>query len=352
MTNMEVIIQLRGTPMRSVPPALISLSTLPLAFTGPAPLHAQVPVKEWPVPYANSRPRDPYVDGQNRIWFVGQTGNYIAYLDPRSGTFRRYEIESGTLPHNLVVDKNDMVWYAGNGNGHIGRLDPKTGKITRYPIPNREAQDPHTLVFDKKGDIWFTVQSGNFVGRLSTSTGKYDLIEVATPNARPYGIAVDSKGRPWFNEFGSDKLATVDPNSLKIREYKLPNEKSRGRRIAITSDDRVWYVDYTRGFLGRLDPTSGQFKEWALPGGATALPYAMAADDRDRLWVVETGPQPNRLVGFDSKTEKFFGTTSIPSGGGTVRHMVFDKRSGQIWFGTDNNTVGRAEVSTKDDLSS
>ena len=70
----------------------------------------------------------------------------------------------------------------------------------------------------------------------------------------------------------------------------------------------------------------------------------MAVDDKDRLWMVETGSQPNRLVGFDPKTEKFFGITPIPSGGGTVRHMMFDKQSGQIWFGTDNNTIGRAEV--------
>jgi hypothetical protein len=32
--------------------------------------------------------------------------------------------------------------------------------------------------------------------------------------------------------------------------------------------------------------------------------------------------------------------------------MMFDGRSGQIWFGTDNNTIGRAEVSDKLDLSS
>jgi virginiamycin B lyase len=104
-------------------------------------------------------------------------------------------------------------------------------------------------------------------------------------------------------------------------------------------------VDYTRGYLGRLDPATGQFKEWALPGGVTSLPYAMAVDSKDRLWMVETGSQPNRLVGFDPKQEKFFGLTPIPSGGGTVRHMVFDERSGQIWFGTDNNTIGRAQVS-------
>lgn len=330
--------------MRSIIAAALLLSPVLPGFASSTPLAAQVPVKEWPVPYADTRPRDPYVDGQNRVWFVGQTGNYIAYLDPRSGDFRRYELEKGALPHNLIVDQKGMVWYAGNGNGHIGKLDPATGKITKYPMPNRDARDPHTLIFDQMGDIWFTIQNGNFVGRLATGSGKVDLIEVATANARPYGIEVDSKGRPWFNEFGSDKIATIDPATLKIREYQLPNGRSRTRRIAITSDDRVWYVDYTRGFLGRLDPASGQFKEWALPGGGTSLPYAMAVDSKDRLWMVETGPQPNRLVGFDPGKEKFFGLTPIPSGGGSVRHMVFDKRSGQIWFGTDNNTIGRAVV--------
>jgi virginiamycin B lyase len=315
-------------------------------------LTAQVPIKEWPVPYPNSRPRDPYVDSQNRVWFVGQVGNYIAYLDPRSGKFHRYEIEKGTLPHNLIVDRSDIVWYAGNGNGHIGRLDPKTGKITRYAMPDSGARDPHTLVFDQQGDIWFTVQNGNFVGRLATKTGKVDLIRVPTPSARPYGIKVDSKGRPWFNEFGSDKIATVDPNTLKVREFQLPHQNSRGRRMAITSDDRIWYVDYTRGYLGRFDPGSGEFKEWALPGGPAALPYAMASDAQDRIWLVETGVQPNRLVGFDPKTGKFFGITAIPGGGGTIRHMMFDQSSGQLWFGTDNNTIGRAEVSRIHDLSS
>jgi virginiamycin B lyase len=324
--------------------AIIAAAGLTAAVLPAAELAAQIPIKEWPVPYANSRPRDPYVDGQKRVWFVGQVGNYIAYLDPANGKFKRYEIEDGALPHNLIVDKKDMVWYAGNGNGHIGKLDPASGKITRYPLPD-EVRDPHTLIADGKDNIWFTAQQSNYVGRLNTKTGKVDVARVPSPNARPYGIEVDSKGRPWFNEFGNEKIATVDPATLKITEYSMPNERSRGRRIAITSDDKIWYVDYTRGYLGRFDPGSKQFKEWALPGGAGALPYAMSLDDKDRLWVVETGSQPNRFVGFDPKTEKFFGITPVPSGGGTVRHMMFDEKTGQIWFGTDNNTIGRAEVS-------
>src|SRR5918997_63484 len=117
--------------MRSTLAAILVLS----AFGSANDLAAQVPIKEWPVPYAGSRPRDPDVDSRNRVWFVGQVGNYIAYLDPKTGNFRRYELEDGALPHNLVVDQQDMVWYAGNGNGHIGKLDPATGKITKYPIP-------------------------------------------------------------------------------------------------------------------------------------------------------------------------------------------------------------------------
>src|ERR687896_409661 len=111
--------------MRSLFSSGLTLLALNFGFTTPDPLAGQVAIKEWPVPYANSRPRDPYIDSQNRVWFVGQVGNYI-------------------------VDKKDMVWYAGNGNGHIGKLVPATGKITRYPMPNPEARDPHTLIADQK----------------------------------------------------------------------------------------------------------------------------------------------------------------------------------------------------------
>src|SRR5215212_7572016 len=106
-------------------PVLAALVTLGAA---PMTLAAQpAEIREWTVPWEGTRPRDPYVDGQGRVWFVGQGGNYVAYLEPRSGQFRRYELEDGALPHNLVVAPDAAVWYAGNGNGHIGRLDPATG---------------------------------------------------------------------------------------------------------------------------------------------------------------------------------------------------------------------------------
>ena len=329
----------------------LALATLPLttlsllaSFTEANTANVRVEIKEWKVPWAETRPRDPYVDPQGHVWFVGQRGDYVARLEPETGGFKRFDLESGTGPHNNIVDRGGFVWYAGNLNGHIGRLDPKSGRITKYVMPDPDVRDPHTLVFDGNGDIWFTAQRSNFIGKLMTKTGNIRVIRLPTPRARPYGIAVDSKNRPWFNEFGTNKIGTVNPTTMQLNEYTLPRKEARSRRLAVTSVGIVWYVDYARGFLGRLDPATAEIKEWPVPGGDDASPYAMTIDNQDRLWFVETGLEPNRLVGFDQKTQKFFSITEIESGGGSVRNMVFHEPSRQIWFGTDRNTIGRAQV--------
>jgi len=310
-----------------------------------------VKITEFLVPYPESRPRDAYIDQRSRVWFVGQAGNYIAYMDQSSGQFKRYELDAGVHPHNLIVDKQGMVWYAGNRAAHIGKLDPATGQVTKYPMPDPEARDPHTLIFDSKDNIWFTLQGANMVGRLNMTTGKIDLVKMTTPRGRPYGIMVDASDVPWFCIFGSNKMGTIDPQTMALKEYPLPNERTRPRRLALTTDGMVWYVDYTRGYLGRLDPKTGAVKEWANPSGAQSLPYAMTMDTEDRIWFVETGVQPNLLVGFDPKTEKFFSKTPVlPSGAGTVRHMVYHSPTRTIWFGTDTNFLGKAVIPKSEEM--
>jgi virginiamycin B lyase len=212
-------------------------------------------------------------------------------------------------------------------------------------MPDPAAKDPHTLVFDRTGkDIWFTVQGGGFVGRLTMATGKVDLVKIPSEGSRPYGIWMDSKNRPWFNEFGVPKIGMIEPSTLALKEYDLPNERARGRRIAITSDDIVWYVDYSRGFLGRLDPATGKVEEWATPGGANSLPYMLTADNKDRLWFSETGMQPVRIVGFDPRSKTFVPPIAVPSGGLNVRYAIYNGASNAIWFGTDANTIARAQL--------
>jgi virginiamycin B lyase len=319
--------------------ASLALAAIPLAAQETAP-----DFNEWNIPWERTRPRDPYVGADGRIWFVGQAGHYVAVLDPATSALRRYELDPGTGPHNVIVGADGMVWYSGNLTGHIGRLDPRDGSITRFPMPDPAARDPHTMVFDAHGDIWFTVQNGNFIGKLTVASGEVRLVRARTARSRPYGILLDPAGRPWVVLFGTNRIATVDPASFELTEYELPRAAARPRRLAITTDGAIWYGDYAAGMLGRFDPATREIREWPLPGGATSRPYAMASDADGRVWLVETGAQPNRFVAFDSRSLRWVSNAPVPSGGGTVRHMVFDPARRMIWFGADAGTIGRAVV--------
>ena len=303
-----------------------------------------VQIDEWPVPWSNSRPRDPFAESADSVWFVGQAGHYLGHLDVNSGKMRQVSLPDKAGPHNLIVDADGVVWYAGNLKGYIGRYDPGDGNIEKIPMPDPAAGDPHTLIFGADGDIWFTVQHNNFVGRLSVADRSIDLVKVPTARARPYGIAIAPNGIVWVVLFGSNKLASIDPKSLVLTEHALPREDARPRRVEVSTDGRVWYVDYAQGYLGAFVPDKTTFQEWRLPSGAASRPYGMEIDSRDRIWVVETGVKPNRFVGFDPLSEQFIGDAPVPSGGGTVRHMHYHEPSNTVWFGTDTNTVGRAQL--------
>ncbi len=296
------------------------------------------------VPWENTRPRDPDVAPDGNIWFVGQGGDYISRYDTGSGEFSKFDLPDGAAPHNLIVDPDGSIWYAGNKQGYIGHMDQHTGSVKKISMPDPAVKDPHTLVFDGRGNIWFTAQNANIVGRLNMATEKVDIVHVPTKRARPYGIKLDPDDRPWIVLVGSYKLFTVDPQTLAGREIDLPRKDARPRRVELTSDGRVWYVDYAKGYLGAYNPASGAITEWRTPGEENSGPYAMAVDSQDRLWFVETWQKPNRFVGFDPETQAFFSSAPIESGGGSVRHMVFDSKRNAIWFGTDTNYLGRADL--------
>ncbi len=217
---------------------LIPLAVLALGLPG-TPLAAvqtqQIEIAEWAVPWAESRPRDPYVAPDGKVWFVGQRTHYAAWLDRETGEFKQFPLSDGTGPHNLVVDDDGVVFYSGNLVGNIGKLDPETGDIERFRMPDSAARDPHTLVFGGNDDLWFTVQGGNFVGHFVPESGDVHLVkapEVASgrgASSRPYGIKMDSKNHPWIALFNTNQIATVDPETMELTAFALPDERTRPR---------------------------------------------------------------------------------------------------------------------------
>lgn len=326
-----------------------ALRVASLALVAAASLFGQdnpLEPKEWNAPWADKgRTRDPILARDGKVWFVGQTTNYVAYLNPTNGEFKRYSIDAGTNPHNINLDERGGVWFTGNRNGRIVQLIPETGELKTHMIPD-SVRDPHTMIWGKDGIAWFTAQNAGKVGRFDRATGQFKLWNTGE-RTRPYGVVMDSKNQPWFDLFGTNKIGTIDTKTMEFKSFAVPNERARPRRIAVTSDDMVWYGDYNRGTLGKLDPTTGKVEEWVMPDGAGSLPYAMTVDDQDRLWLAAVGVQPNMLHAFDPKTQQWVASIPITSNGAaqnTIRHMTFDKTTKQIWFGTDAGTIGGMKV--------
>jgi len=316
-----------------------------LALAAPGTAVAQpVAISEWAVPWSRSEPRDTFVDAGGRVWFTGQRGDLIGNLTPETGSFSRYDLAPGTGPVGIVVDAGGVIWYAAGDDRHVGRLDPATARITEIGMPEREARDPEVLVADGEGRLWFTMPRGNFVGRLATATNAVDLVELPERRLEPQGIAIDSRGVPWIAAAGDNRLIRVDPRALTVTLIELPEGKARPRGIGVTSDGRVWWGDYERGALGVFDPADGAFAEWPMPAGEDSRPDGLAIDRHDRVWIAETGVEPNRLVGFDPATGRFFSETEIPSGGDGVPSLHYYEDAGEVWFATGTHYIGRAVV--------
>jgi virginiamycin B lyase len=331
--------RMEGFVMRNLWLVLIATSLLT------APSHAAaVEIREWPVPWEQTRPRDPSVAPDGRVWFVGQEGNYLARFDPGDGSFKRIDLPDDTKPHTVVVDPQGQPWVAGNGNGTILRYSAEGALEQTWTVPAdglADRPDPHTFAFDGKGGLWFTLQRANAIGHLDPARDKFRIARVPTAQASPYGIVATPHGDAWAVLFGVGKLARITREPFALTEVALPRPLARPRRLGLDPQGRVWYVDFAGGRLGRHDPRDGKTQEWPAPSSPSA-PYAMAIDGKGRPWFFETAPQPNQLQGFDPATERYLGASPVPGGAGTVRHMEYDRARNSLWFGTDRNTLGQA----------
>ncbi|MBE0459241.1 cytochrome C [Pseudoalteromonas sp. KG3] len=279
--------------------------------------------KYWQVPTLGQRARDP-VQGENGIiWWVGQWGNILGRLNPKTGDMKEYTLPSGTYAHSVSLDKNQTPWFLGNKNGTVGYLDLATEQFKVYKMPDNKARDPHTGVFDDAGTFWFTLQHSNMIGKLNPHSDDIKLVTLPTAGSRPYGIKLDSNGTPWVSCNGSNCLIKVDKSSMKLTEIKLPGANTHTRRLAITPDDMVFYVNSGLGKLGRYNPKTAKITQWDNPSGEDSHPYAIEYAD-NAIWFNESAKRPETLVRFDLATETMQ-SWQIPSKegvySGLIRHM-------------------------------
>jgi virginiamycin B lyase len=313
----------------------------------PLPDARATEIREWPVPWENTRPRDPSVAPDGRVWFVGQTGNYLAVFDPTTQKFDRYDLPPRTAPHTVVVDTEGQPWVAGNGNGTVLRYGPDGTLRQTYAVPEHpllNVRDPHTIAFDGKGGLWFTMQAGNAIAHLDVKSGAIRVARVASADARPYGIVATPDGNAWAVLFGTNKLARIERDGMKITEVELP------RAACAPAPPRPRCQG--RGLVRRLRrglPRPARSRHGQDRGMARALEAVGAVCHGDRRQgphtVLRDHAEPEPAADLRPRDQAVRYATPVQTKGeGAVRHMEFDAKRNSLWFGTDRNTLGQAKL--------
>lgn len=146
------------------------------------------------------------------------TGNYIDRFDPKTKTYKRYQIPlPGYGPRGIDATTDGLLWFA-TGSGHLGRFDPATERFTYWetPGPKIKGTGKETGSADFHYYIW--------VDQFNTLGLGEDMVVATGTN--------------------SDSLLVFDPSTEKFTVLRTPSPVGM----------------FTRGLDGRIDDPAAGWK--------------------------------------------------------------------------------------------
>lgn len=115
-------------------------------------------------PPTKGKPQRLQVDSDGTIWFSERVGNKIGHFDPKTGTFKEFDLPGPSAsPYAIGIDRNQMVWYSSHEQDTLNRLDPRTGDVIEYPFPHAEISMREFFV-DSQGRMWYASSDNNKIG--------------------------------------------------------------------------------------------------------------------------------------------------------------------------------------------
>lgn len=175
-------------------------------------------------------------------------------------------------PQGVVADHDDNIWIANCGNDTVTQY--LNGNPNAYRgLGNLGIEKPFDIALNKKGQAFVTGNGNKAVAMLNpdgTPTGRSPITGGGLN--RPMGIAADIQGNMWI------------ANSAAVN---VPCPKGGTRSVGTGSV-----------VLIRSD---GQIAPHPFTGGGLTMPWGIAVDGNDNVWVANfKGQRVSELCGFET----------------------------------------------------
>jgi streptogramin lyase/cytochrome c2 len=154
----------------------------------------------WDVPILRSRPYGITLDHNEKVWFAEYHNSSVASFDPKSETFRNYQITDAgpTNLRRLAADADNMIWAVtwgsqGMQDGALYRLNPETEAVAKYPL-NIPYANPYDVAPDEQGHLW--VATDNYLVRFDPETEEFTNFPLLTRSDVPR-LSITAEGTVW-----------------------------------------------------------------------------------------------------------------------------------------------------------
>ena len=206
---------------------------------------APVQIREWQVPWPDTRPRDPAVAPDGRIWFTMQRGNAIGRIDMVSGAIRVIPVPSrGALPYGILADDDGRAWAVLLGSNRLATVTPETHELAEIELPRAQARLRRVGLTDD-GRVWYGDFTQGYIGAYDPADGVFEEWKTPSDRSGPYAMTTDDRGRVWFVETGPQPnlLQGFDPASGKfLPATAIPSDGRSVRHMVFDPNTRsLWF---------------------------------------------------------------------------------------------------------------
>ncbi|RIA10578.1 signal transduction histidine kinase [Flavobacteriaceae bacterium MAR_2010_72] len=287
-----------------------------------------------------------YIDKQNRLWIVTNSGNLELY-QPATDDFKTI---SNIKNVSTLYQDSSLNLYIGTYNSGLFKVDYKSKDTIQVLNP----EDTHRSIYGFKETNGNLLVSGSQMVFEIDASGTYSKIKVSeAKNANFSAIAQSNDGTIWLGSFGDGLFykKEADENFVRFNSNELPKNLNI-EDLLIDNKNRLWMATYGNGAY-LYDLSSNKLINFkANKNNPFAIHYndilCLFEDVTGNIWLGTDGTGASyydeHLIKFNVLTnDQVPKTVNVD----VARSITTDKDN-NLWIGTSGKGLTRINFNTND----